>query len=303
MLNAVSSWPPTCTTSPAPPTARSPFWNGRETRYPAASSGPRLWFGLPTCRTTPQSTGPLYREALAEAAGDDALTATIHTSLALSMAWSEGAEQGLAHAREAVPSASRTGDPEIECRALAAYGDWNFRAGRGMQQAEMDRAMTLERSLPSWPLDRGPTDLFSRQLVLVADLGGCARAAARALRRAHDAGQRRRRLDRHVVAEPPRVAGRQLGGGRAICGRLVRRQDAARTGHARRRVSRRAHRGAPRPGRRSARRSRARPGGRGGDGHSHLGVGLRLDPRLPRALARRPERGALAARTLVRAAL
>jgi hypothetical protein len=86
------------------------------------------------------------------------------------MAWSEGAEQGLAHAREAVRSASRTGDPEIECRALAAYGDWNFRAGRGMQQAEMDRAMTLERSLPSWPLDRGPTDLFSRQLVLVADL-------------------------------------------------------------------------------------------------------------------------------------
>ena len=54
-------------------------------------------------------------------------------------------------------SASRTGDPEIECRALAAYGDWHFRAGRGMQQAEMDRAMTLERSLPSWPLDRGPT--------------------------------------------------------------------------------------------------------------------------------------------------
>jgi hypothetical protein len=109
----------------------------------------------------PQSTGPLYLEALAEAAGDDALTATIHTSLALSMAWSEGAEQGLVHAREAVRSASRTGDPEIECRALAAYGDWNFRAGRGMQQAEMDRAMTLERSLPSWPLDRGPTDLFS----------------------------------------------------------------------------------------------------------------------------------------------
>ena len=118
----------------------------------------------------PQSSGPLYREALAEAAGDDALTATIHTSLALSMAWSEGAERGLVHAREAVSSASRTGDPEIECRALAAYGDWNFRAGRGMQQAEMDRAMTLERSLPSWPLDRGPTDLFSRQLVLVADL-------------------------------------------------------------------------------------------------------------------------------------
>jgi DNA-binding CsgD family transcriptional regulator len=131
----------------------------------------------------PQTTGPLYREALAQAAGDDALTATIHISLALSMSWSEGAEQGLAHATEAVRSASSTGDPEIECRALATYGDWSFRAGRGMQHAEMDRAMTLERSLDSWPLDRGPTDLFSRQLVLAADL----EAARDLLHELHDA--------------------------------------------------------------------------------------------------------------------
>ena len=57
-INAVSSLPPTCTTSPAPPTARLPFSNERETRHPAASSGPRLWFGLPTCRTTRSRPDP-----------------------------------------------------------------------------------------------------------------------------------------------------------------------------------------------------------------------------------------------------
>jgi DNA-binding CsgD family transcriptional regulator len=118
----------------------------------------------------PQSTLPLYREALAEAEGDDALTATIHISLALSMAWSEGAERGLAHAEQAVHAALRTHDPEIECRALAAYADWHFRAGRGIQRAQMHRALTLERSLSSWPLDRGPADLFSRELVWVMEL-------------------------------------------------------------------------------------------------------------------------------------
>ncbi len=139
----------------------------------------------------PRATVPLYREALVEATGDDALTATIHTRLALLMAWDEGAEAGLAHAEQAVREASRTEDVEIRCRALAAYGDWHFRAGRGIQQPEMDEAMTLERSLPWWPLDRGPTDLYSRELVLAADLG----AARDLLHELHDAHTKRNDAD------------------------------------------------------------------------------------------------------------
>src|SRR6185437_1486122 len=139
----------------------------------------------------PRATVPLYREALAEAPADDALAATIHTRLALSMAWDEGAEPGLAHAELAVRAASRIDDPEVRCRALAAFGDWNFRAGRGIQHAQMDQAMTLERSLPSWPLDRGPTDLFSRQLVLAADLG----SARDVLYELHDAHTTRHNAD------------------------------------------------------------------------------------------------------------
>ncbi|HEY7017098.1 MAG TPA: AAA family ATPase [Gaiellaceae bacterium] len=132
----------------------------------------------------PRATVPLYREALAEAAGDDALTATIHTGLALAMTWHEGAERGLEHAELAVRAASQTDDAEIRCRALATYGDWHFRAGRGIQREQMERAMELERSLPSWPLDRGPADLFSRQLVLAADLES-ARALLHELHDAH----------------------------------------------------------------------------------------------------------------------
>ena len=139
----------------------------------------------------PRASVPLYRQALDEAAGNDALAATIHTRLALSMAWDEGAEAGLAHAELAVRSASRIDDPEIRCRALAAYGDWSFRAGRGIQIRQMDEAMTLERSLSSWPLDRGPTDLFSRMLALSADLG----AARDLLHELYDAHMKRENAD------------------------------------------------------------------------------------------------------------
>jgi len=118
----------------------------------------------------PRATVPLYRQALAESEADDALTAAIHIRLALSMAWAEGAEQGLAHAELAVGAASRTDDAETRCRALATLGDWHFRAGRGIQLAPMHEAMTLERSLAGWPMDRGPSDLFSRELVCAVEL-------------------------------------------------------------------------------------------------------------------------------------
>jgi DNA-binding CsgD family transcriptional regulator len=132
----------------------------------------------------PRAMVPLYRQALAEAQGDAILEATTHTSLSTLMIWSDGAERGAAHAQLAVRAASRTDDVEVRCRALAAHGDWQFRAGRGVPRAQMGEAVTLERSLTSWPLDRGPTDLLSRQLVWVDDLDP-ARKLLRELRDAH----------------------------------------------------------------------------------------------------------------------
>ncbi len=139
----------------------------------------------------PRASVPLYGEALAEAERDDALAATIHVRLAGLMAWGEGAERGLEHADLAVRAALRTDDVEIRCRALAAHGDWLFRAGRGLQRAQMDEAMALERSLPAWPLDRGPTDLFSRQLACAFDLEG----ARRLLLELHEAHVKRDNAD------------------------------------------------------------------------------------------------------------
>ena len=117
----------------------------------------------------PRASVPLYRQALGEVEGDHALEAAIHIRLAGSMAWSGGAEQGAAHAERAVRAASKTDDVEIRCRALAARGDWNFRAGLGISRDQMTEATKLERSLAAWPIDRGPTDLLSRQLVWTCD--------------------------------------------------------------------------------------------------------------------------------------
>ena len=75
----------------------------------------------------PRAAGPLYLEALAEAGGDDVLTATIHIRLSGLMAWGDGSEQGQAHADLAVRVASRTDDTELRCRALATQGEWQFR--------------------------------------------------------------------------------------------------------------------------------------------------------------------------------
>ena len=119
---------------------------------------------------SPQDAVALYREALAEAEGDDALQATIHISLAGLMRWSEGVGSGVEYGERAVAAASRVGDAALRARALAAYGVMHFNTGRGIPSAEMDEALSLERSLPEWPLDDGPTAVLGWQLLWSADL-------------------------------------------------------------------------------------------------------------------------------------
>ena len=82
----------------------------------------------------PRDAVALYREALLDADGDDALQATIHLSLASLMRFSDGVQRGIEHTELAVAAASRTGDPALRCRALAAYGLLHFAAGRGIPE-------------------------------------------------------------------------------------------------------------------------------------------------------------------------
>lgn len=112
----------------------------------------------------------LYRAALCEADGDDALEAEIHMNLASLMRFSEGAERGLEHAELAMRAAERAGDAALRCRAIAAYGLLYFSAGRGIPSAQMEAALSLERSLAEWPVPEGPTWVFGHQLWWSADV-------------------------------------------------------------------------------------------------------------------------------------
>jgi DNA-binding CsgD family transcriptional regulator len=125
---------------------------------------------LAAVQMSPREAVAIYRDALSEAEGDDALQATIHLNLAGLMRFADGVARGLEHGEHAVVAASRTGDPALRCRALAAYGLLHFNAGLGIPSVEMDDALSLERSLSEWPLDDGPTNVFAHQLTWIADV-------------------------------------------------------------------------------------------------------------------------------------
>jgi DNA-binding CsgD family transcriptional regulator len=117
-----------------------------------------------------QDAEALYQQALAEAEGNDALEARIHSALAEATGWNAGLERAAAHATLAVEAALRTDEVALRCCALAIRGDWRLKAGGGLARAEMEEALALERALPEWPLVSGPTEYFCHQLVWSGDL-------------------------------------------------------------------------------------------------------------------------------------
>jgi DNA-binding CsgD family transcriptional regulator len=112
----------------------------------------------------------LYRQALAESGGDDALEATIHLNLADLMRFGEGTERGLSHAELAVLAASRVDDIALRSRALAVHGRLHFNAGHGFSRAGMEEALALERALPEGPLTDGVMAVLCHQLWWSDDL-------------------------------------------------------------------------------------------------------------------------------------
>jgi DNA-binding CsgD family transcriptional regulator len=111
----------------------------------------------------------LFREALAEAEGDDALVAAIHLGLIGVVAREDG-NRGLEHAELAVQAASRAGDATLRCEALATFGFVHFREGRGIPRERMEEALALERSLSHWSRIPPATWTSSVQLVWSGEL-------------------------------------------------------------------------------------------------------------------------------------
>ena len=112
----------------------------------------------------------LYREALVEAQGDEALEAEIQLRLAGAVAETDDRRSGLAHAELAVERASGVDDAALRCRALSMYGLLRFGTGQGIPRQEMEQALALEQSLGAWQVDGAASSSFGFQLVWAGEL-------------------------------------------------------------------------------------------------------------------------------------
>ena len=90
----------------------------------------------------------LWREALAQAAGDDELEARVLLDLGQFLRFTDGAEPALDQLRAAVDVAARVGDDELTCRILGAYALVHFNSGRGVDHGSIERSIALEAVLP-----------------------------------------------------------------------------------------------------------------------------------------------------------
>ena len=107
----------------------------------------------------------LWREALAEADGDDPLKARVLLDLGQFLRFTEGTESALAQLDEAVSVAARIGDDDLECRTRAAHALVHFNSGRGIHHDGMERALTLESALAERSPAMPATPFLVHQLV------------------------------------------------------------------------------------------------------------------------------------------
>ena len=144
------------------------------------SAGGRSRKAGPRSRQARSDAVALYREALSEAEGDDALQATIHLNLARLMRFSDGLQRGIGHSRAGRGRRVADRRPRAPLpRARGVRAGCTSPPGAAIPRAEMQEAISLERSLESGrstqsdlPLDRSPTGIFGHQLWWSADVDG-----------------------------------------------------------------------------------------------------------------------------------
>ena len=88
---------------------------------------------------------PLLRQALAEAGPDPRRVATVDLDLALALVQSGKFLEGRPHAHAALEHAERLAEPGLTAQALAVVAVVDFLVGEGLDEARLDRALTLEQ--------------------------------------------------------------------------------------------------------------------------------------------------------------
>lgn len=148
----------------------------------------------------------LLRQALAEAGGDPALTASIHCRLSVNWMVQGDTERSQAEARQAVADAERTDQPALlsACLAQAFTADCQ----RGAEdERELDRALELERAVRSVPEGLSAAHLAGVHYFQQGRLDEADAMLRQCLARAESDGFEDRRAD--ILLRLSRVAGRR----------------------------------------------------------------------------------------------
>jgi DNA-binding CsgD family transcriptional regulator len=131
----------------------------------------------------------LAETALAEAAGDVALEAQIHHTLALTLVWDGDLNRAAPHARAAVSLAEKQPDPAVIAMALNAAAWVEHLAGRELPVEQLERWLALETAVHDLPLENNPAVQRATMISGFGETPDAARQELARLRRlAEDAG-------------------------------------------------------------------------------------------------------------------
>jgi DNA-binding CsgD family transcriptional regulator len=130
-----------------------------------AAAGPpraRLLFALghASANTDLERALALFRDAAAEAAGDEHLEAEILGLFGSFLTATRGVAEGEPHLRAAVAAAERAGDHALLACSLAALAANQFLLGRGVDEAALERALALEPFCDAVPIGERPVTRF-----------------------------------------------------------------------------------------------------------------------------------------------
>lgn len=123
-----------------------------------------------------EGAADLYRQALAEAEGDETVEADVHQQLAWTMSWLGEVRAALDHATRAVELTERSDDLRVVASALVSRAQYEFHLGMDSARTWLERAEEIERQHPGVvPLEDSPRSVAAMHAAWSDDLAGARR--------------------------------------------------------------------------------------------------------------------------------